>query len=82
MNTQNEDRSEPNLNGRTIPPRPSPEEKHERLEEGPEVIVLRDLEFILVAVLVFPVNADVAKHLHPDDGVDEEEHGDQQTDIR
>lgn len=116
MNTQNEDRSEPNPNGRTIPPRPSPEEKHERLEEGPEVIVLRDLEFILVAVLVFPVNADVAKHLrswrvtmravtatlapfdagslpqpwyprvrghlHPDDGVDEEEHGDQQTDIR
>lgn len=47
----------------TIPPGPSPEEKHERLEEGPEVIVLRDLELILIAVLVFPVNADVAKHL-------------------
>jgi hypothetical protein len=24
----------------------------------------------------------VRGHLHPDDGVDEEEHGDQQTDIR
>lgn len=63
MSTQDEDRTEPNLNGRTIPPSPSPEEKHERLEEGPEVIVLRDLELILIAVLVFPVNADVAKHL-------------------
>lgn len=63
MNTQHDDRSEPNLNGRTIPPGPSPEEKHECLEEGPEVIVLRDLEIILIAVLVFPVNADVAKHL-------------------
>lgn len=45
------------------PPGPSPEEKHERLEEGPEVIVLSDLELILIAVLIFPVNADVAKHL-------------------
>lgn len=44
-------------------PTPSPEEKHERLEEGPEVIVLSNLELILVAVLVFPINADVAKHL-------------------
>lgn len=63
MNTQDENRSEPNLNERTIPPGPSPEEQHERLEKGPEVIVLRDLELILIAVLVFPVNADVAKHL-------------------
>lgn len=119
-----------------VRPRPlSPEEKHERLEEGPEVVVLSDLELVLITVLVLHVDADVAKHLrngrvttraspaapqpvasgrpapslrppdlgatgplllgggcpsgwvpgthlHPDDGVDEEEHGNQQTDIR
>lgn len=41
----------------------SPEEKHEGLEEGPKVIVLRDLEFILITVLILHVDADVAKHL-------------------
>lgn len=52
-----------------MPWRPSPEEKHESLEEGPEVIVLRDLELILIAVLIFPINADVAKHLESWGGV-------------
>ena len=52
MNTENEDRSEPNLNGRTIPPRPSPEEKHERLEEGPEVIGC--CYFFLIFIRMFP----------------------------
>lgn len=62
MNTQNEGRFKSNPKRSTIPT-PSPKEEHERLEEGREVIVLSDLELILVAVLVLPVNADVAKHL-------------------
>lgn len=116
----------------------SPEQKHKGLEEGPEVIVLSDLELILITIFILHINADVAKHLenrsvmirsrhalsgsretplnptaaspngvsqthpslrtvallgralgtlgvgthlHPDDGVDKEKHGNQQTDI-
>ena len=41
----------------------SPEEKHKGLEEGPEVVVLSNLEVILITVLVLHIDANVAKHL-------------------
>ena len=36
----------------------------------------------LPVVLCVWVEVDVAKDLHPDDGVDEEQHGDQENDVR
>lgn len=41
----------------------SPEEKHKGLEEGPEVVVLSDLEVVLITVLFLHIDANVAKHL-------------------
>lgn len=53
--------------------RGTPKQQHERLREHLEVVVPIDG--------ALRVELDVAKHLHTDDGVDEEEHSDEQTDV-
>ena len=52
----------------------SPEEEHEGLEEVAEVVVALEGGA--------RVELDVAEQLHPDDGVDEEQHEHEQPDVR
>lgn len=61
--TGGEGEGHPPLGVKNESARLSPEEKHEGLEEGPEVVVLRDLEVVLIAVLFLHVDANVTKHL-------------------
>ena len=52
----------------------SPEEEQDGLEEGSEVVVALEGGA--------RVELDVAEELHPDDGVDEEQHEHEQPDVR
>lgn len=51
-----------------------PKEKNNRVEEGLEIVVAIDFRG--------RVQPNISEDLHPDDGVDEEEHSDQEADIR
>lgn len=74
-----------------------PEQQHESLEESAKVVVVIDSRVLIQLDVAkhlrqrhseenefvqFTLNMNIITHLHPNDGINEEEHSNQQADIR